>query len=424
MSGWVHAIVVTPAFCGGVMTYSLDVRAQVFALLGQGVPWRAAAAQVGVSGSTLGRWWAEVGGVLGDPPVDGGRYLSRAERYEIARLAEAGVGVRETARRLGRSAATVSRELARPARALGSPGRPAGRGERGGGRSYQPEAAHQAALAARARPKPSKLSRTPVLKAWVQDRLDQRDSPEQVAGRLRVEFPGQQEMHISHETIYRAIYVLPRGELRRQLRAHLRTGRTLRRPRNTRQHRETRGQIVAAVSIRERPVEIEERLVPGHYEGDLVVGPPGSSAAIATLVERTSGHLTTVLLPTKTTLATIDGLKDALTRTGWPMKTLTWDRGKEMAAHARFTIDTGVAVYFADPHAPWQRGSSENTNGLLREYFPKGLDLAQINNNDLQAATAQLNDRPRKRHGFLTPNEVLTGILTTDQTKPAVATTP
>jgi IS30 family transposase len=293
-----------------------------------------------------------------------------------------------------------------------------------GRRHYQPEAAHQAALLARARPRESKLTRNRRLRRWVQDRLDERYSPEQIAGRLRVAFPGREEMRISHETIYRAIYVRPRGELRRELRAHLRTGRGIRKRRNARQPRETRGQIVGMVSIHERPEEIEARLVPGDYEGDLLVGPNGTTAAIGTLVERFSGHVTAFQVPAKTTQATIAGLTAAVTRTGWPMKTLTWDRGKEMGGHARFTIDTGIQVYFADPHAPWQRGSNENTNGLLREYFPKGLDLTTVTNDDLQAAVDQLNNRPRKRHGFLTPNEVLAGILAEDQTNPGVATAP
>ncbi|MDQ1674737.1 MAG: hypothetical protein QOC98_3299 [Frankiaceae bacterium] len=271
--------------------------------------------------------------------------------------------------------------------------------------------------------RPSKLARNPRLKLWVQTRLNEHDSPEQIAGRLPVEFPDQQEMRISHETIYRAIYVRPRGELRRELRAHLRTGRDGRRRRATRQTRQTRGQILDAVSIHDRPDDIETRLIPGHYEGDLVVGPTGTHAAIGTLVERTSGHLTTFHLPDKTTRATIAGLTTALTRTGWPMHTLTWDRGKEMAAHATFTIATGIQVYFADPHAPWQRGTNENTNGLLREYFPKGLDLATITDHHLHTATDQLNNRPRKRLGFRTPNEVLTAKLTQDQHNPDVATT-
>lgn len=330
--------------------------------------------------------------------------------------------MREIGRRMDRSAATISRELGRPRRPRGTPGRPCGRAAGPGG-ATQPEACHQAAIRARARARPTKLEQNLRLREWVQDRLDEHDSPEQIAGRLPVVFAEDKEMRISHETIYRAIYVRPRGTLRRELRAHLRTGRTGRRRRNTRQVRETRGQIVGAVSISERPEEIEARLVPGHYEDDLVVGPAGTTAAIGTLVERTSGHLTAFHLQSKTTQAAIAGLTMALTRTGWPMQTLTWDRGKEMAGHAGFTIATGIQVYFADPHAPWQRGSNESANGLLRQYFPKGLDLATITDAQLQAAVNQLNDRPRKRHDFKTPNEVLAEILAKDQSKSGVATT-
>jgi IS30 family transposase len=401
------------------VTYSVQVRERVFGLLAQGcAPWQAGQ-RVGVSVRAVRRWRSQVGGVLRERAVEGERYLSRAERYELARLHEAGLGVREIGRRMARSPSTISRELRRGERPGGAPGR-----QRGPGRGYQPEASDQGAIAARVRPRPSKLSANPRLRRWVQDRLDQHDSPQQIAGRLLVQFPDDQEMRISHETIYRAIYVLPRGELRRELRAHLRTGRSVRKNRNTRQSRPGPGQIVGAISIHDRPEEVEDRLLPGHYEGDLMVGPLGTSAAIGTLVERTSGHLTAFHLPIeRTAQATTAALTKALSRTGWPMQTLTWDRGKEMADHARFTIDTGIAVYFADPYAPWQRGSNENTNGLLREYFPKGTDLAAITDRDIQAAVNQLNDRPRKRHGFRTPNEVLAEILTQRQTSTGVATT-
>ena len=352
-------------------------------------------------------------------PCQPARYLSRDERYEIARLHDAKVGVREIARRTGRSASTISRELRRPQRAPSAAGRPAGRRP-----GYQPEACHQAALRARTRPRASLLAQNPRLRAWVQEQLDDQFSPEQIAGRLRVVFADDEQMRVSHETIYRAIYVQPRGELRRELRAHLRTGRSARRERNTRQPREKRSTIVGAVSIHERPDDVEGRLVPGHHEGDLVVGPAGTTAAIGTLVERTSGHLTAFLLPERHTAeATLAGLTEAVNRTGWPMATLTWDRGTEMARHADFTATTGIQVYFADPHAPWQRGSNENTNGLLREYVPKGRDIATVTSAELQAAVDQLNRRPRKRHGFLTPDEVLTAILTGQQA-PGVATTP
>jgi IS30 family transposase len=402
------------------VTYSVDVRQRVFSLLEQGWTPQRVATEVGVSKMAISRWRAEVGGVKVEP-CRGERYLSRDERYEIARLHDAGVGVRAIARRTGRSASTISRELRRPQRVPGAAGRPAARRP-----GYQPEACHQAAIRARARPRPSRLAQDPRLREWVQTHLDQRYSPEQIAGRIRVKFPDDEQMRISHESIYRGIYVVPRGELRRELRAHLRTQRSTRKRRNTRQTREpgnSRG-IVGAVPIGERPADIETRLVPGHHEGDLVVGPAGTTAAIGTLVERTSGHLTAFLLPERHTAeATLAGLTEAVNRTGWPMQTLTWDRGTEMARHAEFSATTGIQVYFADPHAPWQRGSNENTNGLLREYFPKGRDLATATQAELQAAVDQLNSRPRKRHGFLTPDEVLAAILTGQQTA-GVATTP
>jgi transposase, IS30 family len=400
------------------VTYSVEVRRRAFALLGRGLTPGEVGVEVGVSRMSISGWRAEVGGVIGEQPVESGRYLSRDERYEIARLYDAKVGVNQIGRVMGRSASTISRELNRGDRPLRAPGRPVSRGP-----GYQPEASHQAALRARSRPRESRLTQHPQLRVWVQDRLNQQYSPEQIAGRLVVEFPEEEVMRISHETIYQAIYVQPRGELRRALRAHLRTGRTGRRRRNTRQTQQA-GQILGAVSIKDRPEDVEGRLVPGHYEGDLIVGPVGTTAAVGTLVERTSGHLTAFHLPIeKTTAANIAGLKTALNRTGWPMQTLTWDRGKEMAAHADFTIATGIQVYFADPYAPWQRGSNESANGLLREYFPKGTDFAAVTDTDIQAAVERLNNRPRKRHRFLTPNEVLADILTQDQPDAGVATT-
>jgi transposase, IS30 family len=401
------------------MTFSAEIRRRAFVLLGQGVSPHKVGQELGVSRVTISTWRAEVGGVIREPRPDSGRYLSRDERYEIARLHDGGVGVCEIGRRIGRAGSTISRELGRSGRPPGTRGRPTVRG-----RGYQPEANHQAAVQARSRPRESKLVQHPPLLEWVQGRLDDKLSPEQIAGRLRMDFPDDEQMRISHETIYQAIYVRPRGELRRQLRAHLRTGRTGRQRRNTRQAR-TVGKIVGAVPIGERPAEVEGRLLPGHYEGDLIVGPIGTTAAVGTLVERTSGHLTVFHLPLdRTAAATTAGLTAALTRTGWPMQTLTWDRGKEMSGHAGFTLATGIKVYFADPYAPWQRGSNENINGLLREYFPKGLDLATVTDAEVQAAADQLNNRPRKRHGFRTPNEVLAAILNQDQQSAGVATTP
>lgn len=368
--------------------------------------------QLAIDNFTVRRWRSEAGGVIRQRPVESGRYLDREDRHEIARLTEAGISVRAVADRLGRAPSTVSRELRRNvSRARGS------RVDR-----YQPERAHQLALRRRERPRQRKLSRCPQLQEWVQHRLDEHDSPEQVAGRLRLEFGDDDVMSLSHESIYQATYVHPRGELTRQLRAHLRTGRGERRRRNTRKTRTGVIEVTPELSIHHRPEEIEGRLFPGHCEGDLIVGPLGTTAAIGTLVERTSGHLTMFHLPgERSAAATAAGLTQAVLTQRWPMLSLTWDRGVEMAHHRLFTADTGVTVYFADPHAPWQRGSNENINGLLREYFPKGTDLATYSNETIQAAADQLNNRPRKRHGYRTPNEVMAGIMENDN-PPGVAT--
>jgi IS30 family transposase len=396
------------------VTYSLVVRSRAFQLLGAGVPVLRVAALVGVSAQALRNWRAEAGGVISVEGTDIGRYLRRDDRYEVARLAEQGLGVRAIAARLGRAPSTVSRELRR-----NHPSRDSRPGPRGS--QYQPERAHQMMLARRSRARDTKLTQNPALKAWVQDRLDEHDSPEQIAGRLRREFGDDESMQISHETIYRAIYVHPRGELTRQLRAHLRSGRDSRRPRHTRQPRT--GPIKDPVSIHDRPAEIEERLVPGHCEGDLILGPVGTTAAIGTLVERCTSYLTLFHLPdNRGADATVEALTAAVRRPEWPMRSLTWDRGGEMARHQQFTIATGINAYFADPHAPWQRGSNENTNGLLREFFPKGTDLAQYSPEHIQAVEDNLNNRPRKRLGYRTPKEAMTETLTNNQT--GVATTP
>jgi transposase, IS30 family len=388
------------------VTYPMVVRREAFELLAQGATCAEAGAAVGVSRATVGLWRAEIGGVIRQPMADSGRYLEREDRYEIARLKQAGWSIRDIAEHLGRSPSTVSRELRR------------NRGDRGG---YQPERAHQMALRRRRRPKLGLLQRHPRLKAWVQDKLDQHLSPEQIAGRLPIEFGHDETMRISHETIYQAIYVHPRGELKRQLRAHLRTGRPARRRRNTRQHRG--GIIIDPVSIHDRPADIEARLVPGHYEGDLIVGPIGTPAVIATLVERSCGYLRLIHSTDRSAETVTAALIEEVQRGPWSMGSLTWDRGAEMAQHKKFTATTGIQIYFADPHAPWQRGSNENTNGLLREYFPKGVDLARYTPEQVAAAAEQLNDRPRKRLGFRTPNEVMHDILIKDQQTP-VATAP
>jgi transposase, IS30 family len=349
----------------------------------------------------------KMGGVYRPPGTTySDRYLDREERYEIARLHETGCSMREIARRTRRAPSTISRELAR------------NRDPRT--RTCQPERAHRLAWERQRRPKPSKLSASSVLRARVQQLLDRRYSPEQASGRLKVAHPDDPAMRVSHETIYQSIYVYPRGELRRELTACLRTGRQVRRRRG---RREVRGSIIGAVPIGQRPPEAEGRLVPGHHEGDLIMGSKASNSAVGTIVERTTGYLT--LLPlhdghdAASVADAIIGRLGALP--AWFTKTLTWDRGTELARHQRITAATGINVYFADPHSPWQRGSNENINGLLREYLPKGTDLSTTTPAQLQAIADELNDRPRKRFGYHTPREQLAKLLADDQ---RVATTP
>jgi transposase, IS30 family len=335
------------------------------------------------------------------------RYLSREERYELARLRESGLGIRAVAARMGRSPSTICRELAR------NPGPGAG--------PYQPERAHRLAWERQRRPKGSKLSACPVLRQEVQRQLHLRYSPEQVSGRLKVQYPGDPAMRISHESIYQSLYVYPRGELRRELKASLRSGRAIRRPRG---RQETRGKITDAVPIGQRPPEVEGRLIPGHHEGDLILGSKATNSAVGTIVERTTGYLT--LLPLPHGRHDADAVASAVIEQmtalpPWFTKTLTWDRGSELVRHQRITAATGITVYFADPYSPWQRGSNENINGLLREYLPKGTDLNAWTPAQLQHIADELNDRPRKRYGYHTPREQLAKLLASDQ---SVATTP
>jgi IS30 family transposase len=380
--------------------------ARVLECLAAGMNPLAASRAAGVSKGVAYRLNAKMGGVCRPPDSSySARYLDREDRYEIARLRGAGLSVRQVAARLGRSPSTVSRELARN----GDP--------RTG--HYMPERAHQLAWARQRRPKASRLSRNPALRAAVQGMLNRRYSPEQASGRLKAMHPGDPSMQVSHETICQSIYVYPRGELKRELQACLRSGRALRRPRG---RREARGQIIDAVPIGERPEEAKGRLVPGHHEGDLVMGSKASNSAVGTIVERTTGYLTLLHLPDG---HGADAVADAVTARlsaypAWFARTLTWDRGTEMARHARVTAETGINVYFADPYKPWQRGSNENTNGLLREYLPKGTDLSAYTAEQLQAIQDELNDRPRKRFGYRTPREELARLLENQ----SVATTP
>jgi IS30 family transposase len=418
---------------------------------------------VGVSQAVGTRWFRHGGGM---PPFSlkpwSGRYLSFAEREEIALRRAQGAGMRQIARELGRAPSTISRELRRNA------------ATRSGKLVYRASVAQWKAELVAQRPKAAKLVVNPQLREYVQQRLSGqislRDgtavagpaagpwtgrnkphrgdrpwvrawSPEQIAARLKIDFPDDESMRISHEAIYQALYIQGRGALKRELILCLRTGRALRAPR-ARARRKAWAHVTPEALISERPAEAEDRAVPGHWEGDLLIGLERS--AIGTLVERTTRFTMLVHLPREQGYRHGHGhsvkngpalagygaitMKNALSAT---MRTLpqqlkrsvTWDRGKELSAHAAFKVETGIPVFFADPHSPWQRGTNENTNGLLRQYFPKGTDLSRWNVEDLEAVAHALNTRPRKTLGWKTPAEALNdhlllleqaGVATTD----------
>ncbi|EBN0129052.1 IS30 family transposase, partial [Salmonella enterica subsp. enterica serovar Heidelberg] len=302
-----------------------------------------------------------------------------------------GRSLRSIAAGLGRSTSTVSREVA------------AG----GGRRRYRAAAADRGAWARATRPKACKLATNPVLAGVVAEKLARRWSPQQIAGWLKLAYPDNPEMHVSHESIYRTLFVQSRGALRRELTAHLRTGRVIRHPRGARLP-DGRGGRPGILHISERPAEAADRAVPGHWEGDLVFGKHMSP--VATLVERSTRYLLLVSLPAGNHTADVvaDALAAAVGHLPAQMaRSLTWDQGHEMAAHARFTTATGIQVYFCDPKSPWQRGSNENTNGLLRQYLPRRLDFRTLTQQDLDAIALELNDRPRQTLGYKTPSQVL-----------------
>lgn len=333
------------------------------------------------------------GGLPPRPRRRAARALTASEREEIACGLAAGRSLRAVGRQVRRAPSTISREVRR----------------HGGRAAYRAGRAEAAAAQAARRPQPCRLAQRPALCALVARQLAAHWSPEQIAGWLRRTY-ADPRMHVSHETIYRTLFVQSRGALRAELHAHLRRGAAFRRPR--RRPTDGRGQIVDAVSIRERPAEVADRAVPGHWEGDLLVG--AGHSCIATLVERQSRYVLLVKIPRKETDTVVQALARAV-RTLPPQlrRTLTWDRGSELAAHARFTVATHVQVYFCDPRSPWQRGSNENTNGLLRQYFPKGQTLAAHSQAQLNAVARELNGRPRKTLAFRTPAEVLTSIVAT-----------
>ena len=429
-------------------------------LIAEGVTTEAAAVEVGVSAPVGSRWFRHAGGMspitLCEPT---GRYLSFAEREEIAILRAQDHGVREIARRLGRDPSTISRELRRNA------------ATRAGQRGYRASVAQWKAQQAAKRPKPAKLATNMRLRQYVQAKLsgavtdaqgrpiagpnvpwagrrrgrrqDRRWgsawSPEQISGRLKIDFPDDESMRVSHETIYQSLYVQGRGALARELTACLRTGRALREPR-ARTKRSGRSFVTDDVKISARPPEAADRAVPGHWEGDLIIGLEKS--AIGTLVERSSRYTMLLHLPRMEGFATTPYVKNGPAIAGHGAvavnaaitaqletlpeqlrRSLTWDQGSELAGHAQLKIDAGIAVYFCDPHSPWQRPSNENTNGLLRQYFPKGTDLTRWSAEEIQAVAVTLNGRPRKSLGWRTPAEVFANQLQSI-TQASVATTP
>jgi IS30 family transposase len=421
-----------------------DVERLFWQQIATGLSSEQAALAVGASQAAGSRWFRERGGMATFMlrPLSG-RYLSFEEREEIALLRAQGSGVREIARRLGRAPSTISRELRRNA------------ATRGGKLEYRASVAQWKAELMARRPKTAKLAADERLREHVQDRLAgqvrradgtavpgpamgrwkgrnkprRRDrrwasawSPEQISARLKIDFPEDTSMRISHEAIYQALYVQSRGALKRELVACLRTGRALRVPR-ARVGGRGKGFVSDEIMISQRPAEVADRAVPGHWEGDLILGL--RSSAIGTLVERTSRFTMLLHLPAldgrdgprvkngpALTGHGAEAVRDAIAAaiTTLPeqlRRSLTWDQGAEMAQHAQLRIDTGVEVYFCDPQSPWQRGSNENTNGLLRQYFPRGTDLARHDADDLAAVAAALNSRPRKTLGWRTPAEVL-----------------
>ena len=358
-----------------------------------GTPPRVIGRALGRPPGTIDSVIRTAGGLSPRPRRRAARHLSLPEREELACGLAAGLSLRALGRRLGRAPSTVSREVRR----------------QGGRQAYRASRAEAAAWHAARRPQRCRLAQAPRLCAVVTQRLAARWSPEQIAGWLRRTY-ADPRMHVSHETIYRTLFVQSRGALRETLRTHLRRGAAFRRPR--RRPPDGRGQIVDAISIRDRPAEVADRAVPGHWEGDLLIGKAHS--CIGTLVERHSRYVLLVKLPSKDTGTVVQALaRTVRTLPRGLMRTLTWDRGPELAGHTQFTVATAVQVYFCDPRSPWQRGSNETTNGLLRQYLPRGLDLSSISQARLNTIARELNQRPRKTLDYRTPAEALASIVAT-----------
>lgn len=338
------------------------------------------------------------GGVAPRPRQRAVQALTSVERETISRGLAAGESVRAIARTLNRAPSTVSREIQRNA----------------GATRYRAATADRRAWHAARRPKPGRLAQHTRLCGVVARKLRACWSPQQISGWLMTAYPGEAAMHVSHETIYRSLFVQTRGELKRELTAHLRTARPVRRSKKGARNARDGGSIADAVSIRDRPAAVEDRAIPGHWEGDLLQGK--NFSFVATLVERWSRYVHLVRVTGKDTQAVTTALIREAPRVPFAlMASLTWDRGTEMAGHQRFSVATDVAVYFCDPRSPWQRGTNENTNGLLRQYFPVGMDLSTLTQRQLDAVARKLNTRPRKTLGYKTPAAMLfEAVATTD----------
>jgi IS30 family transposase len=461
-AGWMKELTGrSPMKSPGAPSHRREIQRQFWAEIAKGLLAEEAAHQVGVSPAVATRWFRHGGGMspFSSKPLSG-RYLSFAEREEIALRRAQGADVRQIARELGRAPSTISRELRRNA------------ATRGGKLDYRASVAQWKADLVAQRPKMAKLVANPRLREYVQDRLSgqisRRDgttvlgpdtgewtgrnkphrgdrgwvqawSPEQIAARLKLDFPDDESMRISHEAIYQALYIQGRGALKRELILCLRTGRALRAPR-ARSKRTAWAHVTPEALISERPAEVADRAVPGHWEGDLLIGLERS--AIGTLVERNTRFTMLIHLPREEGYRHGHSIKNGPALGGYGAiamknalaasmctlpdqlrRSVTWDRGKELSAHAAFKVETGIPVFFADPHSPWQRGTNENTNGLLRQYFPKGTDLSRWSAEDIEAVAHALNTRPRKTLGWKTPAEALdeqllllqqAGVATTD----------
>ncbi|QNI08448.1 IS30 family transposase [Mycobacterium kubicae] len=405
----------------------LSARRRFWELVAAGWSSEDAGVAVGVSGSCGWRWFCRFGGVnpqLQEPQGRKRPRLSPEEREQIMIGTSRGESIRLIAHRLKRAPSTVMREIDRNGAARGLTGRYRAK-YRFGARQcgWDATSGYSARIAQRRseerarRPKAGKLARCPQLAGKVQALLTKKYSPEQIAGELAKTYPDSPEMHVSHETIYRALYVQGRGELRRDLVTCLRTGRALRRPRKRARAGDGRSRIPGMVNISERPAEAADRAVPGHWEGDLIIG-KNQASQIGTLVERSTGFVQLLHLPASRQADVVAEAMIAkiqvLPRDLW--KTLTWDQGHEMAAHGRISLAADLDIYFCDPHSPWQRGSNENTNGLLRQYFPKGTDLSIHSAAHLDEVAAQLNNRPRKRFDWDSPAKMLDRLLSSAST--------